>query len=89
MTNPTKEMRACPCKDKPANPTDCNPSICPSAFQGVRRIDYFAGIAMAGILASRPDEAIEFCDEGRDLALVSYRAAEAMESAAIAAGVGV
>lgn len=83
MTNPTKEMRACPSKDKPANPTGCNCSI----IQGVRRIDFFAGIAMLGILASRAD-AFGLCDEGGDLALVSYRAAEAMESAAIAAGGG-
>ena len=87
MTNPTKEMRACPCKDKPANPTDCNPSICPPPIQGIRRIDYFAGIAMAGILANRPD-AFALCDEGRDLALACAHAARAMEMAAIAAGVG-
>ena len=60
----------------------------PRHLTGIWFIDYFAGIAMAGILASRPAEAFEFCDEGGDLALVSYRAAEAMESAAIAAGVG-
>lgn len=83
MTNPTNKMRACPGKDKPANPTDFHHST----VQGVRRIDYFAGIAMAGILASRPAEAFELCDEGGDLALASYRAAEAMEMAARAAGV--
>ena len=66
----------------------CGTQAIQPSIQGVRRIDYFAGIAMAGILASRPAEAFEFCDEGGDLALVSYRAAEAMESAAIAAGVG-
>ncbi len=88
MPNPTNEKRECLCQGKPANPTDCNPSICQPSIQGVRRIDYFAGIAMAGILAGRPEDAFALCDDGNDLALAASHAARAMEMAAMAMGAG-
>ena len=57
-------------------------------IQGVRRIDFFAAVAMAGILASRPADAFELCDDGEDLALACAHAARAMEMAAMAMGAG-
>ena len=65
----------------------CGPQAIQPPIQGVRRIDYFAGIAMAGILAGRPEDAFELCDDGADLALACAHAARAMEMAALAAGV--
>lgn len=65
----------------------CGTQAIQPSLQGVRRIDYFAGIAMAGILANRPD-AFDLCDEGGDLALAASHAARAMEMAALAMGGG-
>ena len=66
----------------------CGTQAIPPPLQGVRRIDYFAGIAMAGILANRTD-AFDLCDEGGDLALAASHAARAMEMAALAMGAGI
>ena len=82
-----------PCAAKQTNGGKCTACACETQaisppLQGVRRIDYFAGIAMAGILASRPADAFELCDDGADLALACAHAARAMEMAALAMGGG-
>ena len=66
----------------------CGTQAIPPPLQGVRRIDYFAGIAMAGILAGRPEDAFALCDDGNDLALAASHAARAMEMAAMGMGAG-
>lgn len=52
MTNPTKEMRACPCKDKPANPTCGKCTTLHSA-----RVDLFAAHVLTGLFAASGREA--------------------------------
>ena len=66
----------------------CGTQAIQPPIQGVRRIDFFAGIAMAGILAGRNADAFDLCDDGEALALAASHAARAMEMAALAMGGG-